>query len=206
MTKLPLFASLLFLCVFYSCGKEIVVDYSSVSVKINGKECRMFSGYHCEPINRTFVGQEYLDNVLLSFQSLYMAENYLATSPEDNDTVYVINVTVLGNKSCFKPFVECGFNKVEDSSEGLYAFFENGEFAESPILSGGLIARATHNNDEKIYTLSSGAVSFGDMIKSPHLLYGGERMVWKCKEAIFEFDAKSKDGKIIHITEGHCKL
>lgn len=166
----------------------------------------MFSGYHCEPINRTFVGQEYSDNVLLRFQSLYLGDNYLATSPQDNDTVYVINMMVLENKSCFNPFVECDFNEAKDSSEELYAFFENGEFTESPILYGELIALATHNNDERTYKLSSGSVSFGDMIKNPHLLYGGERLVWKCKEAFFEFYARTKDGKIIHITEGHCKL
>lgn len=197
---------LLFLFLFCSCAKEGNDDYSSVRVKINGKECRMFPGYNCEPINRTFIGHEYLDNVLLRFHSLYMAENYLATDREANDTIYVINMMVLANKFSFKPFVGFYFNDAEADSEGLNSLFEIGSPIESPVLSGRLIARAPHQHKEWSYTISSGTIVFGDMIKKSHRLYDGSRWVWKCREAFFEFDAKSEDGEIIHITDGHCKL
>lgn len=176
----------------------------------------MFSGYNCEPINRTFVGHEYRDNVLLRFQSLNMAENYLATSPKGNDTVYVINLSVLANKSSVNPFIEFTFDDAEIDSKALIAVFEAGEYIEAPILSGQITARATHKEvswnhgvmdpNEWTYTISSGVFTFGEMIKTTHRLYNGDRWVWRCKEVFFEFDAKSEDGKIIHVTEGHCKL
>ncbi|MCR5561284.1 MAG: hypothetical protein K6F58_05645 [Bacteroidales bacterium] len=186
-----------------------MIDYSSVTARINGKECRMFSGYNCEPVNRTFVGQEYLDNVLLRFESLNMAEHYKSTNSRDNDTVYVIRMSVLAKSYIIKPFCEVIFDEAEEDSNDLNSAFEKGEIVDEPKLSGQVIVSAIHKGlgyTEWIFSIASGVISFGEMLQKPHMLYGGERLVWKCEEAFFKFDAVSDDGKILHVTDGYCKL
>lgn len=221
MSNHRVFYKMLVLCVlltwiFVSCAKEKPVNYSSVRAVIDGKECHMFSGYNCEPLNRSFVGQEYQDNVLLRFESLNMAENYRTNNSKDNDTVYVISISALMGKDSFEPNTEINFVGGNITADSLTVLFKEGSRVEEPIIAGLLLVKATHkevtvnhgivNPNEWLYAITSASVCFGDMDIIPHLLYGGDRMVWKCKEAFFEFEAESEAGRVIHVTNGYCRL
>lgn len=208
----PLSVSLLLLACCSPVDKTIEkmkpVDYSKVKAIINGKECRMFPGYNCDPDNRTFVGQENGDNVYMCFYSLNMAENYKAKDPKDNDTIYQMDLYLYISKMDFLPGSKYAFNRVNDSSEVWMGHFESGAIS-SPIMYGETWSFALQEggaDSSCSYVVTNGWVSFGEIDTSPHLLYGGDRLVWKCREAFFEFDAVSDKGKVMHVTEGYCCL
>lgn len=190
--------------------KVVPIDCSKTKAVINGRECHMFPGYFSDPDNRTFAGQENQDNVYLCFYSQNMAENYLAKNYRDNDTLYRITITFYAPEKDFHPYTNYSFNRTVDSTNVWKSTFESSSL-NSYILFGTTISTDIPKDSGVAssrldYTITSGWVSFGDIETEPHLLYGGDRFVWKCKEAFFEFDAISEGGKVMHVTDGYCCL
>lgn len=194
---------------------EEPLDYSKVKAIIDGNECHMFPGYNCEPVNRTFVGQDNGEYIHLCFTSLNMAQNYMSSNSKDNDTIYTISIWVYLRKEDFASNRRYGFNTYSDSTQIWHERFMEGDNM-SPVIYGKLWSCAIHDERKKVdgewtepmwdYTITSGWVEFGEIESEPHLLYGGNRMALKCKEASFEFEATAEDGKVLHVTDGYCCL
>ena len=219
--RIILLGLLLFIFHLTACKKTAPVekvkpvDHSKTKAVINGRECHMFTGYYSDPDNRTFAGQENRDNVYLCFYSQYMAENYLAKNSKDNDTIYWITISFYAPKKDFRSNTHYTFNRTKDSTDIWHSQFEESVF-ESYVLCGTITSKALLEEELLItdplaanpidYSITKGWVSFGDIETEPHLLYGGDRFVWKCQEAFFEFDAVSDNEKVLHVTDGYCCL
>ncbi len=180
------------------------LDYSRVKAVINGRECHMISGYNCEPENRTLVGQEFKHSVCLSFHSLYMAEY-----PDHNDSVFRISILLCLNKDDVAYNKGYSFNRSADSTDYWISHFNNGTI-KTPIIFASIELNDYNQHSSlqyyRYYYSKEGYVSFNRVDIKEHLLYGGERWAWMCKEVFFEFDAESADGRVISVRDGYCCL
>jgi len=190
---------LLALLSFSGCSKKVQPeDYSRVSVTINGKQYHMLSGYYSDADNRTLAGHEYNGNVCLKFHSLLFVKN-----TSYSDSTYYIELAVYLNKDEFSSNKDFSINRSIDSTKIWDEKFNKG-IVDNSIVFASITAIDSRN--KKIFYSTQGHISIEDVEVQPHLLYDGDRWVWKCKEVYYGFEGKSKEGNTICVTNGYCCL